>query len=62
MTAVICTYPLDVVRARLAYQVKGEQRYHGIVHAFRTIRQKVTCHRCTSLTSIYWKRSDESLI
>ncbi|XP_008320126.1 solute carrier family 25 member 16 [Cynoglossus semilaevis] len=40
MTAVICTYPLDVVRARLAYQVKGEQRYHGIVHAFRTIRQK----------------------
>ncbi|MBN3324375.1 GDC protein, partial [Atractosteus spatula] len=37
MTAVICTYPLDVVRARLAFQVKGEHRYTGIAHAFQTI-------------------------
>ncbi|XP_038677861.1 graves disease carrier protein isoform X3 [Scyliorhinus canicula] len=27
MTAVICTYPLDMIRARLAFQVKGEHRY-----------------------------------
>uniref|UniRef100_A0AAY5EBL6 Solute carrier family 25 member 16 n=1 Tax=Electrophorus electricus TaxID=8005 RepID=A0AAY5EBL6_ELEEL len=27
MTAVICTYPLDVIRARLAFQVTGEHRY-----------------------------------
>ena len=36
ITAVTFTYPLDVVRARLAYQVH-EKRYHGIRHAFTTI-------------------------
>lgn len=40
MTAVICTYPLDVVRARLAFQVKGEHRYTGIINAFQTIYLK----------------------
>ncbi|MEE6488177.1 hypothetical protein FKM82_015149 [Ascaphus truei] len=40
MTAVICTYPLDMVRARLAFQVKGEHRYTGIIHAFKTIYLK----------------------
>nr|XP_033796441.1 graves disease carrier protein isoform X1 [Geotrypetes seraphini] len=40
MTAVICTYPLDVVRARLAFQVKGEDKYKGIIHAFQTIYTK----------------------
>ncbi|XP_047458629.1 graves disease carrier protein [Mugil cephalus] len=40
MTAVICTYPLDMIRARLAFQVKGDQRYTGIVHAFQTIYLK----------------------
>uniref|UniRef100_A0A3Q3WWD1 Uncharacterized protein n=1 Tax=Mola mola TaxID=94237 RepID=A0A3Q3WWD1_MOLML len=40
MTAVICTYPLDVVRARLAFQVKGEHRYTGIANAFHTIYLK----------------------
>ncbi|KAJ8361505.1 hypothetical protein SKAU_G00180300 [Synaphobranchus kaupii] len=40
MTAVICTYPLDVIRARLAFQVTGEHRYTGIVNAFQTIYQK----------------------
>lgn len=43
MTAVICTYPLDVVRARLAFQVKGEHRYTGIGNAFQTIYLKVGC-------------------
>ncbi|XP_031591084.1 graves disease carrier protein [Oreochromis aureus] len=40
MTAVICTYPLDVVRARLAFQVKGDHRYTGIANAFHTIYLK----------------------
>lgn len=40
MTAVICTYPLDVVRARLAFQVKGHHRYTGIANAFHTIYLK----------------------
>lgn len=37
ITAVICTYPLDVIRVRLAFQVKGHHRYTGIIHAFQTI-------------------------
>ncbi|XP_075698857.1 solute carrier family 25 member 16-like [Rhinoderma darwinii] len=37
ITAVIFTYPLDVVRARLAFQVKGEEQYKGVIHAFRSI-------------------------
>ncbi|XP_069397645.1 DNA replication ATP-dependent helicase/nuclease DNA2 isoform X3 [Delphinus delphis] len=40
MTAVICTYPLDMVRVRLAFQVKGEHTYTGIIHAFKTIYAK----------------------
>ena len=36
MTATLCTYPLDLLRTRLATQ--GEPRtYHGVVHAVRTI-------------------------
>uniref|UniRef100_A0A8C5XH75 Solute carrier family 25 member 16 n=1 Tax=Microcebus murinus TaxID=30608 RepID=A0A8C5XH75_MICMU len=40
MTAVICTYPLDMVRMRLAFQVKGKHTYTGIIHAFKTIYAK----------------------
>ncbi|XP_053307042.1 solute carrier family 25 member 16 [Spea bombifrons] len=40
MTAVIFTYPLDMVRARLAFQVTGEHRYNGIIHAFKIIYTK----------------------
>ncbi|KAE8747626.1 hypothetical protein FOCC_FOCC005605 [Frankliniella occidentalis] len=36
-TAVTATYPLDTVRARLAFQVKGEHKYKGIIDAFKTI-------------------------
>ncbi|KAK3156400.1 hypothetical protein QOZ80_2AG0106800 [Eleusine coracana subsp. coracana] len=49
-TAVICTYPLDLVRTKLSYQVKGaaanvsfreskpsEQVYKGILHCVKTI-------------------------
>ncbi|XP_065082263.1 solute carrier family 25 member 16-like [Ochlerotatus camptorhynchus] len=32
VTAVTLTYPLDTIRARLAFQVTGEHRYNGIVH------------------------------
>ncbi|XP_022080115.1 graves disease carrier protein-like isoform X2 [Acanthaster planci] len=35
--AVLFTYPLDMVRARLAYQVQGECLYRGILHTCRSI-------------------------
>nr|XP_032519146.1 graves disease carrier protein-like [Danaus plexippus plexippus] len=37
VTAVTLTYPLDTIRARLAFQVTGEHRYNGIVDAATTI-------------------------
>ncbi|CAG6017149.1 solute carrier family 25 member 16 [Menidia menidia] len=37
MSAVICTYPLDVIRARLAFQVTGDHRYSGIANVFQSI-------------------------
>lgn len=37
ITAVIMTYPLDVVRARLAFQVTGEHVYTGIVNTLSII-------------------------
>lgn len=40
MCAVISTYPLDMIRARLAYQVKGEHIYKGILHASQSIWQQ----------------------
>ena len=40
LTAVLCTYPLDVVRARLAFQVAGDELYQGIMHAFYTMFTK----------------------
>ena len=36
VTAVTFTYPLDMVRARMAYQVK-ENRYKGILHTLMTV-------------------------
>lgn len=38
LSAVIITYPLDIIRARLAFQVKGEVIYNGIVDTVRSIR------------------------
>lgn len=32
LTAVTLTYPLDTIRARLAFQVTGEHKYTGILH------------------------------
>lgn len=37
LTAVCTTYPLDVVRARLAFQVTGEHIYFGVIDTIRTI-------------------------
>lgn len=37
LTAVALTYPLDTIRARLAFQVSGEHRYRGIAHAATSI-------------------------
>ena len=37
VVAVLCTYPLDMVRARLAFQITGEHRYESIKHAFTKI-------------------------
>lgn len=41
ITAVLFTYPLDTIRARLAFQVKGEHIYSGIVHAAVTMFRQV---------------------
>ena len=37
VTAVCITYPLDTIRARLAYQITGEHIYTGIVHTAQSI-------------------------
>ena len=38
MTAVMLTYPLDVIRTRLAFQVAGEAFFYtGILDAFRVM-------------------------
>ncbi|KAK6626536.1 hypothetical protein RUM44_009009 [Polyplax serrata] len=37
VTAVCLTYPLDTIRARLAFQVTGEHVYKGIIHAALSI-------------------------
>lgn len=37
MTACTFTYPLDIVRSRLAFQVADEQIYCGVCHAIRQI-------------------------
>lgn len=42
VTAVTLTYPLDTIRARLAFQVTGEHRYNGIVHTAVTIFKTVS--------------------
>lgn len=40
VTAVCITYPLDTIRARLAYQITGEHIYAGIVHVAQSIFQQ----------------------
>lgn len=42
VTAATLTYPLDTIRARLAFQVTGEHKYKGIVDAGTTIFRTVS--------------------
>lgn len=42
VTAVAMTYPLDTIRARLSFQVKGEHKYKGIIDAGITIVRSVS--------------------
>jgi len=37
IVSVSATFPLDTIRARLAFQVAGEKKYNGIVHAATVI-------------------------
>ena len=41
ITAVTLTYPLDTIRARLAFQVTGEHVYTGIIHTSIKIFKEV---------------------
>lgn len=41
LTAVTLTYPLDTIRARLAFQVTGEHKYKGIAHTAVSIVKEV---------------------
>jgi solute carrier family 25 (mitochondrial carrier protein), member 16 len=41
VTAVSLTYPLDTIRARLAFQITGEHVYTGIVHTATCIFKEV---------------------
>lgn len=42
VTAVTLTYPLDTIRARLAFQVTGEHKYKGILHTATSIFKNVS--------------------
>ena len=42
VTAVGLTYPLDTIRARLAFQVSGHHVYRGIIHTAVTIVKQVS--------------------
>lgn len=37
VAGIVSTYPLDLVRARLAVQVPGQEQYRSVGHALRTI-------------------------
>ena len=41
ITAVLLTYPLDTIRARLAFQITGEHKYSGITHTAITMFKEV---------------------
>lgn len=37
VVATVCVYPLDMVKTRLTVQVNGQNKYNGIIDAFRVI-------------------------
>lgn len=53
VTAVTLTYPLDTIRARLAFQITGEHRYTGIVHAALTMFRNVSRIMCMSVLNTF---------
>lgn len=53
VTAVTLTYPLDTIRARLAFQVTGEHIYSGIVHTAVSIFKDVSIFKYKSILLIY---------
>ena len=54
ITAVLLTYPLDTIRARLAFQVTGEHIYSGIANAAITMCKNVSDdHYINLLNSVY---------
>lgn len=49
VTAVALTYPLDTIRARLAFQVTGEHKYSGIIDTATTIFRNVSNYLLSNL-------------
>lgn len=37
VTSVVLTYPLDVMRTKITFQITGEHRYRSMGHAFKTV-------------------------
>lgn len=53
VTAVTLTYPLDTIRARLAFQVSGHHVYSGIAHTAITIVKTVSNLNCSCGRLVY---------
>lgn len=57
LTAVTLTYPLDTIRARLAFQVTGEHKYTGIAHTAVSIFKDVSVLNFSQETKNYYINS-----
>lgn len=62
VTAVTLTYPLDTIRARLAFQVSGEHVYRGIVHTATSIVKKVITYFSSILPLFYEKWGENKIL
>ncbi len=63
ITAVLLTYPLDTIRARLAFQITGEHKYSGITHTaitmFKEVIENVSYPRIGSFLVLIVNRKEE---
>jgi solute carrier family 25 protein 16 len=63
ITAVLLTYPLDTIRARLAFQISGEHKYSGITHTaitmFKEVIENVSYPRIGSFLVLLVNRKEE---
>lgn len=63
ITAVLLTYPLDTIRARLAFQITGEHKYSGITHTaitmFKEVIENVSYPRIGSFLVLLVNRKEE---